>query len=286
MTRTAITGSDTSLGRAVLAALGGDGSFVALDAAGDPPWQDDPERLRSALIGVETVLHLAPLGAGQGDPLADLDAATRGTFVLINAALEAGVPRIVVGSSLDLFDRFPVDWDVTERWRPRPEPRLEHLCPWLAELSARECTRTAAVTVVCLRFGQVVSDAEIADQPADPRWLHVDDAISGVRQALAYRRPGWSVFHITAAGTRAKVRLGRAADASFGYSPNPRICLWQLDRVARAMRRWKSHRLATTRSRPRRRSPRARSAAWSFSGRAVRWAPPWPKSWRPIISYG
>jgi hypothetical protein len=74
------------------------------------------------------------------------------------------------------------------------------LCPWLAELSARECTRTSSVTMICLRFGRVVDTAEIHAQPADPCWLHVDDAVSGVRQALACRRPGWSAFHITAAG--------------------------------------------------------------------------------------
>ncbi len=220
MTRVIITGSDTRLGRAVLGALGDDGSFVVLDAAGAPRWQDDPERLRATLTDTETVLHLAPLlPTVEAEPLAALDAATRGTFVLMTAAVEAGVSRIIVGSSLDLFDRLPAHWDVTERWRPRPEPRLDHLCPWLAELSARECTRTSAVTVVCLRFGRVVDTVELQDQPADPRWLHLDDAVSGVRRALAYRRPGWSVFHITAAGSRAKVRLARAADASFGYTP-------------------------------------------------------------------
>jgi nucleoside-diphosphate-sugar epimerase len=66
------------------------------------------------------VLHLAPLGAARREPLAALDAATRGTFVLLNAALDAGVPRAILGSSLDLFDRLPAHWDVTERWRPRP----------------------------------------------------------------------------------------------------------------------------------------------------------------------
>jgi nucleoside-diphosphate-sugar epimerase len=73
--------------------------------------------------------------------------------------------------------------------------------------------------MICLRFGRVVDTAEIHAQPADPCWLHVDDAVSGVRQALACRRPGWSAFHITAAGKQTKVRLGRAAEASFGYTP-------------------------------------------------------------------
>jgi hypothetical protein len=37
MTRTAITGIDTRLGRPVLEAFGADGSFLVLDPLGEPP---------------------------------------------------------------------------------------------------------------------------------------------------------------------------------------------------------------------------------------------------------
>ena len=68
----------------------------------------------------------------------------------------------------------------------RPEPRSAHLVPWLAELSWRECLRSAPVSGLCLRFGRIVGAEEIAANPYDPRWLHLDDAVSGLRRALDY----------------------------------------------------------------------------------------------------
>lgn len=227
--RVLITGADGRLARAVMAALHGQDSVVALDTRFTEPLPPGVEGLdadlrdlasvSAALGGVEAVLHLAPLRPAADDELATLDEASRGTYVLATAALDAGIRRFVLGSSLDLFDRLPAGWDVTEMWRPRPEPRVEHLRVWLAELSAREATRASDARVICLRFGRPVDDAESASLPYDPRWLHAEDAVAGVRRALVFETPGWSVFHITSAGPHAKVRLAAAGRESFGYRP-------------------------------------------------------------------
>jgi len=134
------------------------------------------------------------------------------------------VDRIILGSTLALFDRLPAHWQVNEDWRPRPTPELAQLCPWLAELSVRESVRAGAMQAICLRFGAIVDEAESASQRYDPRWVHVEDAILGVQQALAYpatRRPEWSVFHITAPGAQAKIRLvhQKSGQDTFGYQP-------------------------------------------------------------------
>ena len=236
--RLLITGGDGRLARAFAASLAADngGGVRAVDAAftddNPPPGVErragdlrDPAFVAEVMDGVDVVLHLAPLSPSAPDDATVLDEAGRGTYVLLNAALDAGVRRIVLGSTLGLFDRLLARWKVDENWRPRPTTNVADLGPWLAELSVREMVRTAPdARALCLRFGRIVDDAEAASLPFDPRWLHIEDAVAGVRQALAYlqneeRPSGWRPFHITAAGPRAKIRLAGAGGKEFGYQP-------------------------------------------------------------------
>ncbi len=227
--RILITGADGALGRAVLAVLPPEASAVAFDArftAPMPPHVQviegharNPELVASALDAIDTVLHLAPLTVSVGDECSAVDEASRGTYALTTTALDAGVRRFVFGSSLALFDRLPARWEVSETWRPRPEPRIEHLRPWLAELSAREAVRGSDASAICLRFGLPVDEAAAASAPNDGRWVHLEDAVAGVRRSLELDLPGWSVFHITAAGPHAKVRRAAAGREPFGYQP-------------------------------------------------------------------
>lgn len=232
-----ITGGDSALARTLAAALAAEGPVRLLDRSFTSSSPDgvsqapgdlrDPEAAAAALAGVDVVLHLAPYLAGRGrdeDAVTALDEATRGSFVLFNAARAAGVDRFILFSTLDLFARMPAQWRVNEGWRPRPTPDLSQLCPWLAELSVRENSRVGALQSICLRVGQIVDDAAVASQAFDPSWVHVEDVIHGVRCALRYgapRRPDWAIFHLVAPGPRAKLRLAYAASAqsSFGYQP-------------------------------------------------------------------
>ncbi len=225
--RVLITGADGLLGRAVLTEITAGASVIAFDTRFTAPMPPhvravegglrDPEVIGSALDGVDTVLHLARLTVSSGDEGTALGEASRGTYALTTTALDAGVRRFVFGSSLALYDRLPASWEVSESWRPRPEPRIEHLRPWLAELSAREARRDADVSAICLRFGWLLDDATTASTPYDGRWVHLEDAVAGVRRSLELNLPGWSVFHITAPGSHSKVRLAAAGREPFGY---------------------------------------------------------------------
>lgn len=232
-----ITGGDSYLGRTLAAALAPDYPVRLVDqtfAHSGPEGVGqvvadlrDPEAAASALEGVNAVLHLAPYLVGRErmqDAMTALDESTRGTYVLFNAARAAGVDRFILLSTLDLFDRLPAHWKVNEGWRPRPEPDLSQLCPWLAELSVRENTRLGNIHSLCLRAGQIVDDVTAAALPFSPTWVHVEDVVHGVRRALTYsgaRRPEWSIFHLMAPGPDAKLRLADAVSAqgSFGYQP-------------------------------------------------------------------
>ncbi len=226
--RVLITGGDGRLARAATAALApahtlrvADRRFTAPLPAGVEGCEGDPrdEAFAAAIVeGVDAALHLAPLDTG-GDDLDLLDRATRGTYQLAGAAARAGVGRLILGSTLALFDTLPRDWRPTEAWRPRPRPEPATLRAWLAERSLREVARESGLPAVCLRFGRIVDDAATAAASHDPRALHLADALAGIERALAYGAEGWSVFHIVAAGERAWPPLAGAADEPFGYRP-------------------------------------------------------------------
>lgn len=232
-----ITGADSALSRAVIASLPDSVRLRAVDTrftASLPRSQPgiegdlrDPEFMAAQLQGVDTVLHFAPLSTLPESESEAIDRTARGTYVLMTTALESGVKRLILGSTLDLFDRLPAEWRVSEEWRPRPTPELGQLVPWLAELSVRECVRGTELSAICLRFGRLVDDAMAASTPYDPRWLHIEDAVAGVACALEFAANesprAWSLFHIAAPGDHAKVRPVRAVrnwgGPSFGYQP-------------------------------------------------------------------
>jgi nucleoside-diphosphate-sugar epimerase len=185
----------------------------------------DPDFVAHVVQGKDAVVHLDALQAAERSPTNALDTVSRGTYVLATEAKKAGVPRFVLGSSLALFDRLPPQWNITESWQPRPGTELDALCPFVAELSLRETARQGAMRPICLRFGQIVSDSEIGAQPPDSRWLHIEDAVQALHHALTCDLEAWQprhaqwIFHITAGGEGAKIRLGHAAHAPLNYAP-------------------------------------------------------------------
>ncbi len=180
-----------------------------------------PEFAKQVVADRDTVLHLAPVTPPNLDELSGIEYATRGTYVLFKEAIDAGIRQFVTGSSLDLFDGFPAQWAIDEDWKPQPRPTVEHLRPWLAELSAYEMLRFHIARGICLRFGRIVTTAEAEAQPYDPLWLHLDDAVQGVKCALSSVENkdwrGWHIHHITPAGKFAKIRLQNAVQ--IGYEP-------------------------------------------------------------------
>ena len=224
-----ITGADSPLARAVIAALPAGTVLRAADIEFSVPHAPhvdaragdlrDEAFVAGLLDGVGTVLHLAPIATRLGDDLATLDHATRGSYVLATAAHAAGVRRIVLGGTLDLFEQLPAHYRVSEAWRPRPRPVLGDLCAYLPERTLRELARDGSVATLCLRFGTIVDDAQAAGLPYNRRWLHLDDAVQAVLLALAWDEPGWTIAHITAAGERSKIRLSRRTQTALGYRP-------------------------------------------------------------------
>jgi nucleoside-diphosphate-sugar epimerase len=178
---------------------------------GDPR---DPEAARRALAGAEVVLYLAYIPAEPDDdndggaPAAReardwrsdreiLDRATRGTYVLMNAAVEAGVRRVVLASTLALFDRYPSQWSVTEAWRPLPDVTdVRQLAAYLAEESAKQIAYVEPIQVNCLRL-PVDSTGRPDDETVQALVKALDEALTRRAEHGSSRlNYGWWVTHV------------------------------------------------------------------------------------------
>ena len=192
-----ITGAGTPLADAAIARLSPSHSVCAASYPGATGAADaarlalrDFDAVAAAVEGVDTVLHLAPFAPEcfPGETEAErLDAASRGTYELMSAAREAGVRRTIVAGRLSMFDSYDERWLIDESWRPRPQPVLDELAPYLCEVTCREFAREAG-EVICLRFGDL---AEVSALAA---------AVEAIEKALsAAIRPGfrYALAHIS-----------------------------------------------------------------------------------------
>ena len=129
--------------------------------------------------------------------------------------------------------------------RPTPAPgtspssgRPDRPLPWstsrLTWPSAARASwaRVLPLRIVGLRLGEIVDESDIDGQPFDGRWLHLDDAVQAFERAVAFvpgdEEPptGWWVYHVTAAGPRARAPLVAAGEAPLGYAPRHDFRTW------------------------------------------------------------
>ncbi len=156
----------------------------------------DPVVAASLVEGVGAVLHLDGYAADAMQAEFELlDMSARGTYVLMHAARDADVARVVVGSTLDFFEDYPEDYIINEDWRPLPKPEAASLSPLMVELTAREFAREGGIEAVCLRFGALDDSGTLEE-----------DAMKAIEEALKlkFNQPGyrWGLFHVHSDGNR------------------------------------------------------------------------------------
>jgi len=232
-----ITGAASALGREIAAALDETNQVRRLDDRG--PIDECGEWIEASLVDVPAMVEAVRdidvvIHTGQPPPAlpADvllyeemlLDLATRGTHVLCQAAVEAGVKRLVYGSTLEVFGDYPDTVFVTEHYKPLPttEPRV--LAQYLGEVVCREFARDYAFTATALRLGKLVREEDLAGGKPDLMWLDIRDAASAFVQAIERDDSDslnwvvrWAVYHICAPVPNAKFLIGRAE--GMGYAP-------------------------------------------------------------------
>lgn len=232
--RMLITGSHGLLGRALVTAFGPRHDVRTLDLVEDngvrPTCVGDPrdrDLAAQAASGCDVIVHQLLRPRSRASELEILDLATRGTYNLISAAPASS--RFILVSSLRLFERYPVEWNVTEDWAPEPTTDSDDLAAYLAEAVVREIARLAPLKAIALRLGNVVDDEGFFEGAGDPRRLHVEDAVQAVERAVDFEPApdealtGWWVFHISSGGRRSRFPIGRAGLSTFGYSPRHQV---------------------------------------------------------------
>lgn len=146
----------------------------------------EPEQVAPLVAGVDAVVHTAaPSGPVDTDETL-LDLAARGAYVILDAAVQAGVPRAVLISSLDSFADYPDTYVIDETWRPRPRPDAASFAPLMAERTFREFARQGPIETVCLRFHD-------DDTPEGLAANAIERALTMQTDADAYR---WWLYHV------------------------------------------------------------------------------------------
>jgi uronate dehydrogenase len=129
--------------------------------------------------GIDAIVHWG--GTDPAESASDrLDQAMYSTYNLLRSASSAGVSRVVYLSSLDLFEKYPEEYTVTEQWRPEPTTSVDDLSYHLGEYVCREFAREQRLAVVCLRLGDLVWGG----RPTSSSSLLVQDAVQAVELAL------------------------------------------------------------------------------------------------------
>ena len=214
-----VMGADNALGRAVAehfatehdvcrATWAGENEESHSAAGGSSTRVDHSNRrdVEKLVDGVDAILYLVECGSKHGDESEEwaIKRATLAPYRLLQAARQAGVTRVVLGSTLGLFDAYPEAYLIDEQWAPRPQPEASALSPYLCEQTCREFAHEGTMAVIALRFdpSEIEQDIEIA--------------LSAIGKALLLRAtvPGysWQVFHIAESDRyltrQARLRLG------------------------------------------------------------------------------
>ena len=165
----------------------------------------------------DAVVHLAAVPAPGLVPNSAMFANNAtATWNVFNAARAAGVKRVVWASSETVlglpFATPPPYVPVDEEYRPRPESTYSLTKVLEEEMAAHLCRWDGELTMVGLRFSNVMEVEDYAAFPAfdaDPTlrqwnlWGYIDarDGAQAVRRGLAYERSGCEVFVIANADT-------------------------------------------------------------------------------------
>jgi nucleoside-diphosphate-sugar epimerase len=177
-----ITASDCEVARSAISALSSSHECIAV-ALDQADFRDEAVA-RSYVKDVDAVLHFAPIHPAVTAHKQALDIATQSTYRLAHAAAQANVRRMVLASTLHVFDAIPAHYRVSPTWRPRPLPTIDQLCAWLCELTLRECSRelnrTHPFYVACVRLGNATQNE-----------LRVE-----LTAALNFEADGWCIKHI------------------------------------------------------------------------------------------
>jgi nucleoside-diphosphate-sugar epimerase len=205
----------------------------------------DLASMRPAFEGIHTVVHLAAYAHDDSEVTPQFQTNVLGPYNVYEASREAGVKRIVLGSS-GLTGYYyeteePIKAMVEARWAgvPAERPLITHLSPvrprglygaakiW-AENLGRYYSDEYGISVLCIRIGRVVPE----DKPRDARHAAVycshRDIIQMVERCVeAPESVRYDIFYAVS-DNRGRFRDIAHAKQVIGYEPLDGIPDWPL----------------------------------------------------------
>jgi uronate dehydrogenase len=224
-----VTGASGRIGRTFAGSAPSDLRLVRADLRDEDPDHPHPfleldvtrpTACRAACRGVDAVVHLA----ADPSPSADFRSSVLplnivGTYNMVEAALEAGVPRFVFASSIQAVEGYPPDYQAREGDPPRPRNDYgvgkafgEALC---AAAAGRGSTTFVAVRIGAYAEERPGPTANLRQRMA---WVSPRDTVQVLTLAATAPVDGYVVAH--GVSDNAVKRL--AVDAtrrSLGYRP-------------------------------------------------------------------
>ena len=187
--------------------------------------------------GMDAVIHLCELPDTDSARIEleqeAIDLATRGTYNLFKAASAAEVQNVIFISSMKLMLKYPEDFQVTENWKPRPDPNDAYqMAKYLGETTALQFARFAGMEVTCLRVGNVVIEEECIGQDFDPLWIDARDVAKVVKECLEHSQKWkgnyrWRIRHLVACNPRSRFYICVADDTQEFFVPDYNFMDWK-----------------------------------------------------------
>ena len=235
LAKIAVTGGSGRLGRFVIAELREHG-YVPINVDRLPPSTTtqtpdttpfiqanmaDKRQVQEALAGSDAVIHLAAIPAPKGFPAEEVFVNnTRATFHVLDAAVEAGMNRAVIASSVSAYGMAWAPNPFAPHYAPLDEdhPLLVQdpygLSKEVDERTGQMLHRQSGIQVAALRFHWVALPQDLSNMPpkgidpatgglANNLWGYVDarDAATACRLAIERDGFGFDTFNITAGDT-------------------------------------------------------------------------------------
>lgn len=223
--RVVVTGAAGSIGQVVVDGLADRWELVATDVRADAGIEaldaTNGEACRRIFDHADAVVHLA----ATPDPMATWEVLLPRNVVAVHevatAAVAAGVPRLVLASSMQAVSGYALDHQVRASDSPRPANLYGATKAWTEAVGAWIAT-TTPTNVVALRIGFFGAAPPTGDD-ATPRnlaaWLSVPDCVELVRAAVEGPVDGFTVVSGVSANRYRKADYG-PSETALGYQPS------------------------------------------------------------------